>query len=136
MTLYDELYFEIKATGPKSEIKRLVSFLKSGELNEFFEFSSDYIIYDDDYEAAEADQEASVFISNDDFGIEIDEFHTDEFLEIFCKAAKNLYVKGQLFDIDDDEYAFISETGDSYYTNAKNILSFNEDEDKAEEDDE
>ena len=135
MTLYDELYFEIKATGPKSEIKRFASFLKSGELNDFFEFSTDYIIYDDDYETASGDEEASVIISNDDFGIEIDEFHTDEFLEVFCKAAKNLYVKGQLFDIDDDEYAFVSEEGDSYYTNAKNILSFNEDEDKQENED-
>ncbi|MBE6533266.1 MAG: hypothetical protein E7676_07240 [Ruminococcaceae bacterium] len=136
MTLYDELYFEITATGPKSEIKRLVSFLKSGEINDFFEFSSDYIIYDDDYATASADEEATVVISNDDFGIEIDEFHTDEFLEVFCKAAKNLYVKGQLFDIDDEEYTFVSDVGDSYYTNAKNIASFNEDEDKPDEDDE
>lgn len=135
MTLYDELYFEIKATGPKSEIKRFASFLKSGELNDFFEFSTDYIIYDDDYETASGDEEASVIISNDDFGIEIDEFHTDEFLEVFCKAAKNLYVKGQLFDIDDEEYCFVSDMGDSYYTNAKNISSFNEDEDKPDEDD-
>ena len=135
MTLYDELYFEIKATGPKSEIKRFASFLKSGELNDFFEFSTDYIIYDDDYETASGDEEASVIISNDDFGIEIDEFHTDEFLEVFCKAAKNLYVKGQLFDIDDEEYSFVSEVGDSYYTNAKSISSFNEDEDKPDEDD-
>ena len=135
MTLYDELYFEIKATGPKSEIKRFASFLKSGELNDFFEFSTDYIIYDDDYETASGDEEASVIISNDDFGIEIDEFHTDEFLEVFCKAAKNLYVKGQLFDIDDEEYSFVSEAGDSSYTNAKNISSFNEDEDKPDEDD-
>ena len=135
MTLYDELYFEIKATGPKSEIKRFASFLKSGELNDFFEFSTDYIIYDDDYETASGDEEASVIISNDDFGIEIDEFHTDEFLEVLCKAAKNLYVKGQLFDIDDEEYSFVSEVGDSYYTNAKSISSFNEDEDKPDEDD-
>lgn len=136
MTLYDELYFDIKATGPKTEIKRLVSFLKSGELSDFFEFSSDYIIYDDDYATAGNDEETSVVISNDDFGIEIDEFHTDEFLEVFCKASKNLYVKGQLFDIDDEEYAFVSEVGDSYYMNAKNVLSFNEDEDRIEEDDE
>ena len=136
MTLYDELYFEIKATGPKSEVKRFVSFLKSGELNEFFEFSSDYIIYDDDYAEAGNEQETSVILSNDDFGIEIDEFHTDEFLEVLCKASKNLYLKGQLFDIDDEEYAFVSEVGDSYYTNAKNIVSFNEDEDKPHEDEE
>jgi hypothetical protein len=41
MTLYDELYFEITATGPKSEIKNFVNYLKSGELDEFFEFSTD-----------------------------------------------------------------------------------------------
>ena len=134
MTLYEELYFDIKATGPKSEITKFASFLKSGELDEFFEFSADYIIYDDDYATADASQEVSITISNDDFGIEIDEFHTDEFLEVFCKAAKKLYVKGQLFDIDDDEYSFVSEEGDSYYMNAKNIASFNEDEDMPSDD--
>ena len=129
MTLYEELYFDIKVTGPKSEITRFASFLKSGELDEFFEFSADYIIYDDDYATADSADEVSITVSNDDFGVEIDEFHTDEFLEVFCKAAKKLYVKGQLFDIDDDEYSFVSEEGDSYYMNAKNIASFNEDED-------
>ena len=129
MTLYEELYFDIKVTGPKSEITRFASFLKSGELDEFFEFSADYIIYDDDYATADSADEVSITVSNDDFGVEIDEFHTDEFLEVFCKAAKKLYVKGQLFDIDDDEYSFVSEEGDSDYMNAKNIASFNEDED-------
>ena len=52
MTLYDELYFEIRATGPKSEIKKFVSYLSSGELEDFFEFSSDYIHYDDEYSEA------------------------------------------------------------------------------------
>ena len=134
MTLYEELYFDIKATGPKSEIARFASFLKSGELDEFFEFSTDYIIYDDDYATADSDQEVSITISNDDFGIEIDEFDTDEFLELLCKAGKKLYLKGQIFDIDDEEYSFVSEEGDSYYTNAKNIASFNEDEDMPSDD--
>ena len=66
--------------------------------------------------------------------IEIDEFDTDEFLEVICKAGKGLYIKGQLFDVDDDEYSFISEKGDAYYVNAKNVTSFNEDEDKPNED--
>ena len=136
MTLYDELYFDIKATGPKSEINKFASFLSSGELDEFFEFSDDYIIFDDDYADANSSQEVSIVLSNDDFGIEIDEFHTDEFLELICKAAKNLYLQGQLFDIDDEEYSFISELGDSYYINAKNARLFNEDEDKPSEDDE
>ena len=134
MTLYDELYFEIRATGVKSEIKNFVNYLKSGELDEFFEFSSDYINFDDEYATAEANDEVSVIISNDDYGIEIDEFHTDEFLEVVCKAGKRLYLKGQLFDVDNDEYSFVSEAGNSYYTNALLINDFNEDEDKPQED--
>lgn len=133
MTLYDELYFEITATGAKSEIKRFINYLKSGELDDFFEFDTEYINYDDDYTDAGNDQEVSVVISNDDFGIEIEEFDTDEFLEIICKAAKGIYLKGQLFDVDDEEYSFVSEVGDAYYINARNI-SFNEDDDKKEED--
>ena len=133
MTLYDELYFEITATGAKSEIKRFINYLKSGELDDFFEFDTEYINYDDDYADAGNDQEVSVAISNDDFGIEIEEFDTDEFLEIVCKAAKGIYLKGQLFDVDDEEYSFVSEVGDAYYINARNI-SFNEDDDKKEED--
>ena len=135
MTLYEELYFEIRATGAKSEIKNFVSYLKSGELDEFFEFSADYINYDDDYADADNSAEVSVVISNDDYGIEIDEFHTDEFLEILCKAGKRLYLKGQLFDADNEEYSFVSEAGDSYYTNALLVKNFNEDEDKPVEDD-
>ncbi len=135
MTLYDELYFEINATGAKSEIKNFVNYLKSGELEDFFEFSAEYINYGDNYAEAAADKEVSVVITNDDFGIEIDEFDTDEFLEIICKAGKNLYLKGQLFDVDGEEYSFISEAGDAYYINARNII-FNEDEDKLCEDEE
>ena len=136
MTLYDELYFEITATGPKSEIKNFVTYLKSGELDEFFEFSTDYINYDDEYATAGPDQEVSVVISNDDYGVEIDEFHTDEFLEVLCKAGRRLYLKGNLFDVDDEEYSFVSEKGDSYYTNALLVQNFNEDDDKPHEDDE
>ena len=136
MTLYEELYFEIMAIGAKAEIKNFLSFLKSGELDEFFEFSHEYISYDDDYATADNSAEVSVVISNDDYGIEIDEFHTDEFLEVLCKAGKRIYLKGQLFDADNEEYSFVSETGDSYYTNALLVKNFNEDEDKPVEDDE
>jgi hypothetical protein len=134
MRLYDELYFEIRATGAKSEIKKFVSYLKSGELDEFFEFSTDYISYDDEYAEASDSAEVNVIISNDDYGIEIDEFDTDEFLEIICKAGRRLYLKGQIFDADNDEYSFISNTGDSYYINALLVNNFNEDEDKPHED--
>ena len=135
MTLYDELYFEIRATGPKSEVKKFVSYLRSGELDEFFEFSSDYINYDDDYADAGDSTEVNVIISNDDYGIEIDEFDTDEFLEIICKAGRRLYLKGNLFDVDDEEYSFVSEVGNSYYTNALLVQNFNEDDDKPHEED-
>ena len=135
MTLYEELYFEIRATGAKAEIKKFINYLKSGELDEFFEFSTDYICYDDDYQEADQNTEVTVIISNDDYGIEIDEFHTDEFLEVICKAGKHIYLKGQPFDADNEEYSFVSETGDSYYTNALLIQNFNEDEDRPHEDD-
>ena len=135
MTLYEELYFEIRATGAKSDVRNFVNYLKSGELDEFFEFSTDYVSYDDDYDTAAADKEVSIIISNDDWGIEIDEFHTDEFLEVICKAGKRLYLKGQLYDADNDEYSFVSEAGDSYYTNALLIKNYNEDDDKPIEED-
>ena len=136
MTLCEELYFEITLTGTKSELKKFASFLKSGELDDFFEITSDYIHYDDEYEAADADKETSFIFSNDDYGIEIDEFDTDEFLEVFCKAAKALDVEGTLYDIDDEEYSFRSDAGNSYYVNAKLVTKFNEDEDKDEDADE
>ncbi len=136
MILYDELYFEIRATGPKSEVKRFIDYLKSGELDDFFEFSEEYASFDDDYDTADTGAEVSVIVSNDDWGIEIDEFDTDEFLEVLCKAGRRLYLKGQLYDADTDEYSFVSEAGDSYYTNALLVQNFNEDEDKPVEDDE
>ncbi|MBQ2877150.1 MAG: hypothetical protein IJE25_09085 [Clostridia bacterium] len=136
MTLCEELYFEITLTGAKSDLKKFISFLKSGELDDFFEFSSEYISYDDEYEDSAPDKSTSITLSNDDYGIEIDEFDTDEFLEVFCRAAKELEVFGSLYDIDDEEYKFKSDKGDSYYVNARRIAMFNEDEDKPKDDDE
>ena len=136
MTLCEELYFEITLTGAKTDLKKFISYLKSGELDDFFEFTSDYISYDDEYEGALPEQETSIVLSNDDYGIEIDEFDTDEFLEVFCKAAKALDVEGRLFDIDDEEYEFTSAKGDSYYLNAKRTIKFNDElDEKAYEED-
>lgn len=134
MTLYDELYFEITLSGRRAEIKKLISFLESGETSEFFEFSSDYVSYDDDFLTVSENEETSATLSNDDWGIEIDEFDTDEFLEVLCRAGKNLYISGQLFDISDDEYSFVSEAGSSYYLNALAEKKFNEDADLEEDD--
>ena len=74
--------------------------------------------------------ETQLVFTNDDFGIEIDEFDTDEFLELFCKAAKNLEVSGNFYDINDDEYSFISANGSSYYENSRNIKKFNDELDE------
>ena len=130
MILCEELYFEITLTGIKSELKKFISCLKSGELDDFFEFSSDYISYDDEYDEAGDGEETSIVITNDDLGIEIVELDTDEFLDVFCRAARSLDVNGHIYDIDDEEYRFFSEPGDSYYLNADKVQRFNEDDDK------
>ena len=131
MTLCEELFFEIKLSGKKSELKKFVSFLKSGELDDFFEITSEYIDYDDTYHDASDDQETSVSFVNEEYGIEIEEFDTDEFLDVFCKAGANLDIEGRLFDIDDEEYSFISAMGDTYYVNSKNAKRFNDELDEA-----
>ena len=139
MTLCEELYFEIKLVGPKSEIRKFASFLKSGELDEFFEISSEYIYFDDNYSIVDDDTRCSMIFSNDDYGIEIEELDTDEFLEVFCKAARKLDVYGTLFDSDDDEFQFTSAVGDSYYINSRKRMLVGDELDevaRGEEDDE
>ena len=136
MTFCEELYFEITLTGAKSELKKFVSFLKSGELDDFFEITSDYISYDDEYADALDSDETSIVFTNDDMGTEIDEFDTDEFLDVFCRAATSLYIEGRFFDIDDDDYEFVSAAGDSYYVNARRRQRFNDElDEKAYEED-
>ena len=126
MILYEELYFEISARGIKSEIKRLARFLKSGELDDFFEISSDYINYDDNYAAQNDTDETELVFTNDEIGIEIDSFDTADFLDVFCKAAKALEVSGSLYDIDDNEFSFSSPEGDSSFYNANAPKRFND----------
>ena len=133
MTLCDELYFEITLQGTKSDLRQFATFLKSGGLDDFFEITSEYINYEDDYTNGELNSPATIIFSNDDYGIEIDEFDTDEFLEIFCRAAKSLFVQGVLYDADDEEYEFESAAGDSYYINAKRRFSDLVDDEEFEE---
>ena len=130
MTLWDELYFEATLHGVKSELKKFVNFLKSGEPDDFFEISSDYIIYDDNFNDVDDSEESEIIFTNDDYGVEIDEFDTDEFLEVFCKAARNLDVYGTLYDADDGEFHFTSTKGDSYYINSRKALLFNDELDE------
>ena len=136
MTLWDELYFDVTLRGQKSEIKKFVSFLRSGELDDFFEVTSDYIIYDDTYSEVDDATETEIIFTNDDYGVEIEELDTDEFLEIFCKAAKKLDVYGTLFDSDDGEFHFTSAKDDSYYVNSRKKLVFNDELDEVARDEE
>ena len=126
MTLYDELYFDITLIGKKTDLKRFISYLKSGELDEFLEFHSDFLVYDDEFDTAPPEKDdLSVIFTNDDYGIEIEELDVDEFLELFCRAGKDLDISGHLYGAD-DEYSFVSRKGSTYYENAKKA-SFNED---------
>ena len=136
MTLYEEIYFEITFTGEKAELKRMVKFLKSGELDDFFEIPSDYICYADEYADADDSQESEFTLTNDDLGIEVDEFDTDEFLEIICKAGRKLDISGHIYDVSDEEFSFTSERGNSYYVNARKTAKFNDELDEAAENEE
>lgn len=126
MILYEELYFEITAYGAKSDVKKLAAFLKSGELDDFFEIDSDYISYDDKYSRADDEDSVELVFSNDEMGVEIDSFDTEEFLDVFCKVAKNLDVSGYLYDADDNEFNFTSPEGDVYYYDSKAPKKFND----------
>ena len=136
MILYEEIYFEITFTGEKSELKKMVKFLKSGELDDFFEISSDYICYADEYKDLADEEESEFVFTNDDLGVEVDEFDTDEFLEIICKAGKKLDISGHIYDVSDEEFSFSSEKEDSYYVNARNVNKFNDELDEAAENEE
>jgi hypothetical protein len=127
MTLYDELYFEITFHGDSSEIKKIASFIKSGDLDEFFENAGEYIVQND---TAEGTEKATLVFSTDDYGIEIDEFEAFDFLDVICRAAKNLYVSGSIYDVDEDEYEFVSPEGDSYYMNARKAITYNDELDE------
>lgn len=135
MTLCDELYFEITVTGEKTEVKKFVSSLKSGLLDDFFEMDNEYIEYDDDFDTCAAEGETYITFVNDDIGIEIEEFDTYEFLEIFCRAGKALDLRGRLYDADDEEYSFVSAKGDSYFLNSQNIEIEDELDEQAKKDD-
>ena len=123
MTVYDELYFEITFHGDASEVRKIASFIKSGDLDEFFEDAGDYIIQNDSTDGAE---KATLVFSTDDYGIEIEEFEAADFLDVICRAAKNLYVSGSIYDVDEDEYEFVSPEGDSYYMNARKAITYND----------
>ena len=126
MTLYEELYFEITLQGTKNELKKFERYLRSGALDDYFEVQDDYICYDDSFATADESATCEMIFTNDDFGIEIDEFCPEDFLEEFCKAARALEVQGHLYDIEDEEFHFTSERGDPYFVNGRKARKFND----------
>ena len=118
MILYDEVYFEITVSGAKSDIKKFSKYLKGGAIDDYFEVCSDFFSYDDDYASADDADTSEMIFSNDDFGIEIDKLDVEDFLDVFCKETANLDVSGHVYDINDDEYSFVSAKGRTDYSNA------------------
>ena len=121
MRLHDEIYFEITVSGSKPYVEKLANFITSGELDEFFEISEDYIIYSDNYYDAFTSESVSFTLSNDDYGIEIESLNPEDFLEVLCSAGKNVSIHGHLFDIDDQEYNFVSDVGTTDFINTEDI---------------
>lgn len=130
MILYDEVYFEITVGGAKADLKKFVKYLKGGALEEFFEVSSDFISYDDNFSDADDSDECEIVFANDDFGIEVSKFDTDDFLDVFCKETKALDVAGHIYDINDDEYTFSCPKGTVDYSNSRNGRKFNDELDE------
>ena len=121
MKLHEELYFEINAEGAREDIDRFISFVTSGVLDDFFEFTEDYVIYGDDYDDASKLDGITVTLANDDYGIEIDSLNPEDLLDVLCGGGKNLFIQGNLYDVNNDEYRFISNAGSTSYDNADDI---------------
>ena len=118
MRLYDEIYFEITVSGKETDVRSFAKYIKGGALDDFIEYAKDYITYDDDdLEAGDADSFRMVF-TNDDMGVEVSSFDTDDFLDVFCKETGALDVSGHIYDINDDEYRFSSPIGRTDFSDA------------------
>ena len=114
------MYFEINVEGDPNDVKKFLDFVLSGELGDFFEFTDDFIIKNDDFSEGSLSK-ASYTLANDDYGIEIESLNPEDFLDVLCSGAKNVYLHGHVYDIDDEEYAFVSEIGSSSYINSDDI---------------
>lgn len=134
MQLHDEIYFEITIEGRRANVEKFKDFLLSGEFDNFFEISSDYIIYSDNYNNASENEEVSLILANDDIGIEIDRLNPEDFIDVLCSGGRNVFIHGNIFDIDDEEYSFVSHIGDTSFTNTEDLEFFDElDEEAAKE---
>ncbi len=130
MIFCNAVCFDITVYGKKSYAEKLVCYLKSGEFDEFFEINNDLFLFEDDYETTDSDGEVRFLFSSDEFGIEVREFDSDEFLELLCKAGKFLHLSGNIYNFDDDEIRFISDIGNDYYNSGDGIDIFNDELDR------
>ena len=136
MKLYDEIYFEITVSGNKCDIKKFAKYLTSGAFDDLFDITNDFLSYDDEFATKGDDEPCEMVFANDDFGVEMDSLNTDDFLEIFCKETAKLDVRGQVYDINDEEYSFTSAKGTTDYKNARGNTRFNDELDELAEEDE
>ena len=130
MKLYDELYFEINVTGTRSDLKKFKSFLFSGALEDFFELDADMICYNDDFANADENQKTGFVLTTDDVGIEITSLDPERFLDELCRGAKDVELEGHLYDVEDEEYRFVSPLGEITYFDAARTEHFNDELDE------
>jgi hypothetical protein len=129
MRLHEEIYFDITVEGLKADLIQLANFISSGELDDILEITPDLVSYSDGYAMAGPSDNAKIMIVNDEYGMELDSFDPEDFLEVFCKAAKRLEVTGCFYDVDGEEYRFVSHPGDPCFLNARDI-GFNDELDE------
>jgi hypothetical protein len=122
MRLHEELYIDITIEGEKQHVEKFIAYIKSGELDEFFEIDDDFFDYCDHYDDLRDFDQVKASFSNENYGIEIDSFDPEEFLDVFCAGGGKVLIHGNLYDIEDEEYRFISNIGDTFFTNAKSIV--------------
>ena len=135
MILYDELYFDITLEGAKAEIEKFVRALRSGALEDFFEFDEEQLDFDDGYAASDDNAKTALTFSSVDIGLEIEELEVFDLLDELCRISRALEVRGEIYDAENDEYRFASHAGDSYYINRDKEKLFNEELDKEDEQD-
>ncbi len=122
MILHEEIYFDITLEGDSAALKKFEAYATSGVFDDFFEVDDDYLIYDEYTEGGTG----RLIFTNDDMGIELLRLNTEDFLDILCRGARELDVRGNLYDVEDEEFRFISPVGDSDFTDADAITIFND----------
>ena len=69
--IFDEsLCFEITVNGTNADVKKLVSAIKSGAFDDFFEFDEEMLSFDDDYDTAGPDEATSMLFSSEFCGVQ------------------------------------------------------------------